>query len=125
MVRQLRGVDSTMSKRRVFDKGDFSENYSGKGARGADIISRWDQCFGPDPDDPTSGYKSRSLLRLDKRPQRSNLTQRQNLPELSSEEEVRLLVAAQAGDDNATRTLILHHLPWEMAQAESSQKPKR
>jgi DNA-directed RNA polymerase sigma subunit (sigma70/sigma32) len=35
----------------------------------------------------------------------------------SHEEEGRLIAAAQAGDDKATRKLIMHHLPWVQVQA--------
>jgi hypothetical protein len=96
------------SRKSVFDRGDFSE----KTPRGANIVSSGDEHFGPDPEDAKTEHRSRTLLRLDKTPQRlSNLTQRQKkLDELSPVDETRLLAAARAGDANATRTLILHHL---------------
>jgi hypothetical protein len=99
-----------MSRKSVFSKGDFSKEPEND--RVADPANEWDRHFGAEPEDAKTQYQSRELVRRDKRQQRlANLSQRQKkLEELSPDEESRLLVAAQAGDDSATRTLVLHHL---------------
>jgi hypothetical protein len=105
--------------RSVFDKGDFSEKDSGKSGPGADIVNRWDKHFRPDLDDPKLGYKSRALVRRDRRPQPANLSNARFQKETLAppDEQPRLLAAARAGDRRAADKIVRAHLGWVQSEA--------
>ena len=75
-----------------------------------------DDAFGLDADD-IEKETAKPLPRLGE-PSVNNLARSRSAPRpLKRAEERRLILAAQAGDDRAMRTLIDHHIPWIRYQA--------
>jgi hypothetical protein len=76
-----------------------------------------DHAFGLDADD-VEKETAKSLPILGK-PSVNNLARSRSAPRpLKRAEERRLILAAQAGDDRAMRTLIDHHIPWVRYKAQ-------
>jgi hypothetical protein len=93
------------------------EDFSEKSSHAAHISIEGDSHFGLDENEDSLESLIKPLPRLGQ-PSLNNLTiSRPAPPILSAEQERDLVVAAQAGDRQATTKLMHHHLPWLRWQA--------